>query len=1088
MPIVVECSTCGKKYRFADERAGESIPCKECGSDIDVPGGRRRSRNDDDAPSRKRPGRKRRSSEDSSSAGFLIGAGVGAVVFVVALVVLFFAMKGKPNQPANPIAANPDPVQPVPPAVPVPGGIAVPPAVPNATPNQQPDPTARQPARAAGSGFQRGGDQGGLADAFAQKPVQNWKVAPDPGPAPVAYDLTKSVNVRIKDGYIKDESLNYPVTPSPFALIGTDDVRGGSFDIWNLSSVSKTAVPKGAKITGTNVALSPDGKYVAWFRHSGSEGGIEVWDTAAKKALGTVAVDSRKFNIAKLAIPTPARMVALSDVHRGLLSWKLPSGDLEHEATAGENFRPGDRHAFSPGGRYVALLRDFLAKTITIYDFETGQFAGDIEFVKRPPNEVLGMAFSYDGQELAVAFDGAQPTYGERIVIWKTSTGEVVDTIILEDGVKKEHNLHGKATSLQWFPSGKQFLLHGIAIIDRGTKKAVYSLGKPQLDTGSLRNRHVLDNGLVATWDGSRQDSTLKLQQIKDEDISRSVATVEAGGLLVDAKLPRLTKFDATAAVDRSGDKSSGWQVSIDPSQAAAGPLLDRPLAIQGTGQLRSICVSQPQAGLAFVRMAEGEDDAQVRNRRPEQRFRAMKDYTVLPQLRVKPLQCKKNWIDVYDLNKRESKRRIDVDFSCDLIAASPDGGRILVDVHDGQGRLDIFDTQSGSHVAGCRPFQAEVKDDDRDIQTAFFVNADYFAAMNFENRLIVIKLPECQPVYELNECVSPVVSPGGKMLAVGRGSLVELRDSVTGTPRGSLETGGSLRALTFHPDGDRLAAISFEKRGWFLHNIDLKTGRAAAPVPLPEAVQTCHWCGNAYLLLNNKSLFDVDQRTVAWSYDSSDPNIAHVALPPDNRHWYAAKVARGASVQIVAAELPDASALSKLTGVKLEPRMLVQPGSSVTVTAKIAERPDGAGFQSAVMGLLKKAVDQSGVKDSPGQSVKLVVNVELKLGNMVPVKFFGAGAQQEVKLQEKTIEISVGYDSGGAILWRSSNNVSNIGVLIRVPSIDTAQKAVDDQMWDRARGYFDTLQLPSHVFSKESVYGMGTSTLTGDGIQLKGK
>lgn len=37
MPIITECAQCGKQYRFGDERAGQKLPCKECGATIRVP-------------------------------------------------------------------------------------------------------------------------------------------------------------------------------------------------------------------------------------------------------------------------------------------------------------------------------------------------------------------------------------------------------------------------------------------------------------------------------------------------------------------------------------------------------------------------------------------------------------------------------------------------------------------------------------------------------------------------------------------------------------------------------------------------------------------------------------------------------------------------------------------------------------------------------------------------------------------------------------------------------------------------------------------------------------------------------------------
>jgi WD40 repeat protein len=1119
MPITVECSVCGKKYRVGDERAGESIECKECGGDIDVPGGRRRraandSDDDDDAPSRRRPGKKKKGSKKEAGAPTgLIVAGIGGAVLVVIGLVVFLVTRG-PNEakpPGDPIAANPVPgVAPgTDPAVPAPGtnpvanpnaeaNPALNPAAnpaPNPAPNPNPAPIqnpnvpvpGNQPvAKAAGSGFKGGANQGGAGALFETR-IVNWKAQPDPVVEKTAFDTSKKFNVKIKDGFISDDSVIYPVTPSPFAFIGDSDSKGASRDVWNLATGSKAGVVKGPRISGSNVALSPDGKFVAWFRFEAGGGAVEVWDVAGKKTLGAISVDPKKFNMAALALPSSQRMVAFSDVNTALLSWKLPTGDLEREQTLGGKCHPGAMHAFSPGGRYAAFLSDYLTKAISIYDFDTGEIS-EVEFVKRPVNTVLGLAFSHDGRELAIVFDGEHPSYGERIIIFNAANGAVTESIVLEEGVKKEHNLHGKGCSLQWFPNGRQFLLHGVAIVDRNAKKVVYSLGKPKLDTGSLRNRRVLDNGLFAVWEGTRQESTVQPLLVKDEDITKSIAAVEAGGLMVDAKLPKLTRFDASGLTDRSDDKTPGWQAAVDPAPAASGTLLDKPLPLKGSGQQRGLCVARQNAGLAFVRIAEGEDANDLRNRTPEIRFRATKNFSVIAQPRMKPIHCKTNWIDVYDLVKRDSTRRINVDFSCELLAASPDGTRVLVSPHDGEGRVDVFSAADGSHVAGCRPFQDEAKDENRDLQSAFFVDADHVGVINFEDRLIVYRLPDCKAVYELKDALSPRLSPGGKSLAVAREGRVELRDPLTGQPQGALELGGLVRAVAFHPNGERLAAITFEKRGWNLHDVDLSTGRAADPVPLPTAVAACHWCGDDHLLLNNSALFDVSQKTVAWTYETGDPNTTHVTMPPDGRHWMAAKAARGASVQIVAVELPDAAAKTKLAGAKLEPKMVVQPGGNVTVMAKIPERPDRPGFQAEAIGFLNKAVEKSGVKDAAGQQVKLAVSVDFKTGGMVPVRFYGSGGRKEIQLQEKLLEITVAYDFNGAVLWKTSSSVANLGYFIRVPSVENAQKALDDEMWDRARGFFDALQLPAYVFSKESVYGLGTSVLTGDGAQPKGK
>ena len=104
MPIQVACSECGKRYRFPDERAGDTVECKECGVDIEIPGGRSRGEK-----------KKKKQASSGVGAGVLIGGGAGAVV-LLGLVAFLFMGRGQPpvappNVPAvnngQPIAANP---------------------------------------------------------------------------------------------------------------------------------------------------------------------------------------------------------------------------------------------------------------------------------------------------------------------------------------------------------------------------------------------------------------------------------------------------------------------------------------------------------------------------------------------------------------------------------------------------------------------------------------------------------------------------------------------------------------------------------------------------------------------------------------------------------------------------------------------------------------------------------------------------------------------------------------------------------------------------------------------------------------------
>ena len=39
MPIMVECSSCGKQYNAPDSMAGKRVKCKQCGQVFEIPGG-----------------------------------------------------------------------------------------------------------------------------------------------------------------------------------------------------------------------------------------------------------------------------------------------------------------------------------------------------------------------------------------------------------------------------------------------------------------------------------------------------------------------------------------------------------------------------------------------------------------------------------------------------------------------------------------------------------------------------------------------------------------------------------------------------------------------------------------------------------------------------------------------------------------------------------------------------------------------------------------------------------------------------------------------------------------------------------------
>jgi len=161
MPIYAECDICGKKYRFADEQAGQSVPCKECTAEFEVI---------------RPPMLDRR---------VLIGVGAAVGLFVVGIigVEIVSALRGP-----TPVAVSPpqnsfnprNPALPVsPPSASTPQLPRLPtPAPPNVSPNVSFNPSIVAPQSASPSPASVGSPLYGAATIRSFEPLETTSNAP----------------------------------------------------------------------------------------------------------------------------------------------------------------------------------------------------------------------------------------------------------------------------------------------------------------------------------------------------------------------------------------------------------------------------------------------------------------------------------------------------------------------------------------------------------------------------------------------------------------------------------------------------------------------------------------------------------------------------------------------------------------------------------------------------------------------------------------------------------------------------------------------------------------------------------------------
>ena len=1110
MPIQVACSECGKRYRFPDERAGDTVECKECGADVDIPGGR----------SRGSGGKKKKKQQSSGvGAGVMIGGGVGTAV-LFGLVAFLFMRPGQPPvappnvPPANngqPIAANPGvppvnnaaPVNPAVPGTPPPNVAGQPnPAVPGVAANPVvPPANAATKGPAAGSGFNK--PQQDTTLGF--KPVKDWKVQVDPLAEPLAVDDAKKFNVKTVDGYIQDNFVTYPDTPSPFVLVGQNGSNKESREVWNLVTGAKGGVVKGPRITGGTLGFSPDGAYVAWFRHEGGGGGIEVYDIQGKKTLGALAVDSNKFNVARVCLPTSKRVVALSNVHRSILTWKLPAGDLEWQITMGQNGQPDPRQAFSPGGRFLAVVADFLTKAIDIYDLDKGEKAGAIEFNGRGP-DLFGMAFSRDGKELAAVYADSFTDKAERLVVWNVTDGAIVSDFELPNPEQRKRDMLSSKSSLQWFPDGKRLLLNGQYVIDRESKSVVFGFPKPSLDFATKLTRRVLSDTAIAAWEGTNKSAALSPLEVKADDIARAKEVAAAGGLMFDAKLPKLTAFDRAKATNRTA-MDAAWKAAADPAPSEGKFAGTIPLK-SGDGRARELEFSRTDIGIACVRMTDEEDATQaaIVGLVPRTHIVTGNNRSRI-RVRIPPVPCRSNWLELYDAAKRAPVGRIDIDFPCELMAVSPDGTRVLVQAIDGEGRLDVF-AADGTHIAGCRPFQDESEKQKREIASAVFLDTNAVAACSMDDRLIAFRLPSCEPIYAVDDAGTLAVSPGGKLIATCAENKVELRDALTGESRGGVPLEADVQALSFSPKGDRLAVLTSGRKGTAVVVVDLATG-SPTTVPTPQAIAPLVWCGENEVLLGSPNtsdlipgrkgvtvdralmLVDLTRKAVLWSYIyGTQDHVTYGQKTFDGRLWLAGS-GKGKAGQITAVALPEPATTKLLVDKKFDAQALVRPGASVGLKFEVLSPPGIEGFAQKARALIEGAIKSNDLTIKEGAPVQLVVTIATAnvTGNITLQSLGGAARGPNITVQRKGAVVRIAYESAGKAVWESKHDLSNdfFGIT-RLPEGKDAQTVLDEGMWQRALSILEKNLPPTHVFSAESARGLGTSRLAGDGTQPAGK
>lgn len=1081
MSIAVECEICGKQYKLNDSLAGKKVNCKACGTAIMVPGGDDDDLAElDDRPARRKGASssgKRGKKKKSSNAGLFIGLGIGGLVVVGALIAVVVVVMRPANPGGDPNVAGAGANTTNSPA----GGTGASTPAQNATATNT-TPAATNPVTSGAPPASASSNQ----LVIAQAPL-NWQAQPDPPAEALPSSWDSAFDIPVQAGFIGASHMLYPVVPSAYVLVGENDSQGKHRELWNLSNGKKEGTLKNVSISSSNpTALSPDGRLVAWSDYKG----VDLFDVIDERGFAQIPVEASTFNCQSLAIVPGNKLVGLSSVNKQMRVWQLPEGKPLQQVELGKQFAYAEKSAYSPGGKYIALESEFLQGWITVYDIANGKAVGELRVEKAKDAgyiQFFSLAFSPDGKQLAGIWDASGGKSATQIAIWNMADGKLAENVMITPGIKAKFEPDSQSYSLQWFPDGKRFLVHGVAIVDRAKKETVYTFEKNTVSSRTIRR--PLSPTLVAGYEGARDKGVLKALPISDEEIARASSIAQAGGLPEDQKLPTLTGSNFTAAATTRA--ASSWTATPDVAPALPGDLHTAPLSLaSGTGIARDIVLIGGEAPQAFVRIAEGENLNDPKFAIPDTRFRAGRlgvETIVLPR----PVLAERNHVAVIDLVAKNIVQTVDIPFSTDLVDAH--GNTVLVKPHNAKGRLDVYDT-AGKHVVGFRPYKGVTDDNDLELRSAVLVDATHVVTTNLGGKLVGWEVPGCKPTFAIDDVSVFALSPGKRDLACATAAGIEIRDARTGAAKGTLGIQGAVAALAFHPQGEQLAVLLADKGGNYLYIADVKTGQFGAEIPCPVAGPVLRWSGDKHLLIGQArvrptaanpytlALFDIDAKTIAWTYRLPAGVVTENTL--DQRLWYAApKSERVPALQLVAVALPEPKVTAALAANKLAPELLVQPGGQVALTMNIPSIPWQSDLSQKLQDKLKAAVEKTGAGITTGGNIRVEITAKPGTGNAFQVSKLGERTNV-TSVQENNFELTVKYLRGQEQLWtkdfKTSNNLG-FGLKHLQPN-QSIQQALDNDLSEKITSFVDSLVLPSYVFTRRSMVGLGSSILNGDG------
>ncbi|MEZ6057629.1 MAG: hypothetical protein R3C01_13090 [Planctomycetaceae bacterium] len=900
---------------------------------------------------------------------------------------------------------------------------------------------------------------------------RDWSVVADPPESPAASAPEKtSAKFRITRGAtpVSSRSVCTPVSFSPMVALGEITSQGGNIRIWDVVKGDDVFNIKSLKADMGLVALSPDGRYFAGSVDQGVFArGIGVWDAKTDKFAVDLAIRKSgspgdKGAIEGLAIPRNDRLIGMfkevsgfSSSPRKVFLWSIPDG----KEMGGFDLRDQEAIAFSPGGRYLAVVRTKVAPlsdfdqrsrnraetreltassspAIYFLDLVEGSEADHIVLPTwRPetPLSVQAMAFSRDGKQLAVLGRGLKVG---KYLLYDLTTGALVKEETWPDHWLAGAGAPPEGIPLQWFADGQHLLAFERYLLDSTNGRVLKDISAPGSVLGG--SRITVGNSHYLTSDGM-SEGVFELAEIPLAELAQR-------------KADPIVRPDVPKSVDERPELTP---LVVPPRQLITSKATHDDSTPAVAWGVKTGGMSQaPPITMKTVTLHDRVDWQQATLMGRE-----------TPQLLLLGGTEGNQILELVNLSSGMS-RLIQPSAAVAAVLGSPEGSTFAV--RGGAGKesyVYVYETETLAPVSSLKGVVAD------DAKWSL-VQDDRAVALDPDGRFRLYNVRQRQLLFEGSRASGVAWSSDGQYVGYGNGDQYHIVQVSDGQLSGTIPRVGDVIASAFSPDTTQLLLVRSVIGGRVFSVVNLQKGEIASEFALPFStdVQSLVWDGTDYVTLLQRGTYyviDLAQQAVAWRYTSSR---GRPWLPRTHSHEGALLALSGEQLSMTPYAIPGQQVRTQLASQKLTSPLALTSGMSGTVHVS---GPHQESITSNVTALLRKRGFEVG-----GNDFKLTLTGTSKEG-LGTETLDRIGSFETLSYEKKSLEFKSVLEVGGETVWETSRtNTNAVFGFVEIDPNKGAQQQFDEQMVRRTLSWASEEAIPTWVFRKDALNGIGSTAI----------